>query len=206
MTAKADISQQLGIKTDLYDTMYYTGPMNVKRWDNVRTNHANLISKDTKIAIEIGSWVGDSANYICSCLPSDSCLICIDTFLGSRSHFTKDQIPQDSNHRPIILDIFLDSTKHNRDKIIPLQFSSNVAAEILRYRKIPLADYIFLDGSHATLDVYCDLCNYYPMLSPNGVLLGDDYTWDTVVAGIEKFKKEFNIEYTVKDYQYIIRK
>lgn len=52
------------------------------------------------------------------------------------------------------------------------------------------ADFIYLDASHEEEDVYEDIQNYWEVLAPGGILLGDDWTWDGVRLAAQRFAKE----------------
>jgi predicted O-methyltransferase YrrM len=41
-------------------------------------------------------------------------------------------------------------------------------------------DFIFIDGDHTTDAVLQDIRDYYPKLKDTGIMLGHDYSWDTV--------------------------
>jgi hypothetical protein len=57
------------------------------------------------------------------------------------------------------------------------------------------ADLIYLDGSHDYEDVACDIAAYRPLLTPGGVLFGDDYdTWVDVRQAVEGCGDAFRVE------------
>jgi hypothetical protein len=38
--------------------------------------------------------------------------------------------------------------------------------------------------------VYSDLCDYWQLVAENGVLFGDDYSWDGVRLAVNRFARE----------------
>lgn len=56
---------------------------------------------------------------------------------------------------------------------------------------------LHIDGDHSTDGVYRDLTNYYPkMIQPGGIIIGDDFSWPSVQAGLDRFCQEREITYT----------
>ena len=51
---------------------------------------------------------------------------------------------------------------------------------------------IYIDASHEEEDVYQDLCNYWEVVGNNGILFGDDYSWDGVRLAVDRFAAEEN--------------
>ena len=81
-------------------------------------------------------------------------------------------------------------------------------------KKEKLFDFIYVDGSHRLLDLYCDLVLSFSLLKIGGVIGIDDYLYnkDTILESpyegvnhfIEKFKN--NIKILSKGYRVFIEK
>ena len=152
------------------------------------------------LIIEVGSYLGFSAIGMAKRIKEtgkDCKIICVDTFLGGPDHFFLYRSKQDmrlgykhgypSLYYKFITNVILNNVQ---DVIYPLPYPSTVAFKILE----PLmkehgvqADVVFIDGSHETHDVYMDLYYYYQLVKPGGLIVGDDWAWATVRAGVRQF-------------------
>lgn len=132
------------------------------------------------LVAEVGSWMGKSATFILRRAPN-AALVCIDTWLGNMHQY------QDEGTRkrlPGIYDTFLHNVSPFQDRLVPVRATSVVGLQILRYLEIR-PDLFFIDGSHETDDVRNDVllaaeCN------PAAVLIGDDWQWPKVRAGVHQ--------------------
>jgi hypothetical protein len=171
-----------------------------------------------KLIFEVGSWKGDSAIFMASLLKKnnvDGAVVCIDTWLGSLEHLMGMEHPYWSMSRfrqhgyPTLYYQFLANVKHRglQDYIIPLPNTSTIGARWLLSQKIQ-ADLIYIDASHDELDVYLDLVNYWKVLKPGGVMLGDDMCadWPGVISAVSRFVKEQNLSIEVLEPKWAILK
>jgi len=175
----------------------------INGWNSNSPNFSKC--KGKKVCLEIGSWSGNSANTISSQMDNDAVLFCCDTFLGSHEHFLDRTLPTDQRGRPILYEMFICNTQKNKDKIIPIQLTSNAFSVVCSTLGIKF-DFIYIDGDHSAVAVYDDLNNYYKLLNDGGIIIGDDFSWGTVQEGLNRFSKEYNIFYTVEHQQFIIVK
>ena len=61
--------------------------------------------------------------------------------------------------------------------------------------------FIYVDGNHDYLPVVEDLRNYWPKLSPGGILAGHDYGWEEKgIRVIERATTEFALEYGLEKH------
>jgi predicted O-methyltransferase YrrM len=68
------------------------------------------------------------------------------------------------------------------------------------------ADLIYIDGSHDEKDVYDDLSVYWDLLSPGGVVFGDDWPWEQVSNAVKAFCADKGRAYQVHDINWLIQK
>ena len=68
------------------------------------------------------------------------------------------------------------------------------------------ADMIYVDASHEEEDVYQDLGNFWEIASDNGLLFGDDYSWDGVKLAVERFAREEKRKVAFVADKWILRK
>jgi predicted O-methyltransferase YrrM len=156
-----------------------------------------------RLIIEVGSWKGRSAIYMANrTVQKMPHIICVDTWLGAAEMWTKperDEVPERykglnlKNGYPSLFYDFLSYVKNSghSERITPLPNTSHIGSMILNRMEI-IADVIFIDGSHDFHDVMSDLNDYWDLLSPNGIMIGDDYDWLGVWSAISKFQKQKN--------------
>jgi hypothetical protein len=136
--------------------------------------------------IEVGSWKGSSAIYMCEKLRgSEFGLICVDTFLGSIEQW-KEKDPVDpgspwthakldcKNGQPRVYQHFLSNMYAWQDYVCPIPIPSLVAARLLEELRGDI-DMVYIDGGHSYGEVIEDLRAWYPYLKKDGFLVGDDY-------------------------------
>jgi predicted O-methyltransferase YrrM len=164
--------------------------------------------------VEVGTWLGGSAIHMGHLLRAaglgDSCVLCIDTWLGSSEHFLQDQERRQlkiANGRATFYDDFLRNVVDHglQDIIVPFSITSIAAAEVLRERNLK-PDLIYLDGDHTVRGARADLELYWEILRPGGVLLGDDFDWHEVHMNVLEFAYLQKLEFTAFNNKYVIRK
>ena len=106
--------------------------------------------------VEVGTWLGGSAVHMGRLLRAaglnDSCIICVDTWLGSSEHFLnapERRTLKLANGRATFYDDFMRNVvRHGlNDLIVPFSITSVAAAEV--FREIEFApDLIYIDGDH----------------------------------------------------------
>lgn len=155
-----------------------------------------------QLVLEVGSWLGKSAirsvlHYLKALHWQDFTLICVDTWLGSVEHWLRDadhasrQSLSFKNGYPRLYDHFLSHVirEELQDYIQPLPQTSVNAARILSAYELSF-DWVFIDASHDTLDVFLDMSMYWPLVKTGGVLCGDDWNWPGVRKAVEDFAQE----------------
>lgn len=140
--------------------------------------------------IEIGSWLGCSTRHMGSLLPPTGKVYAVDHWKGSVEH----QPGGSAYYKalPYLYQQFLSNVIHAglTDKIVPVRMSSLEAVEYLKDVK---PDLIYIDAGHDTDSVYKDLVAWYPFVKGRGILCGDDWSWPTVVAAVQRFAQENNL-------------
>lgn len=200
---KIEILNKLGITDPYQNIPQMTHNYKPHGWNSDSINL--LLARNKNMCLEIGSWMGGSANTLCGIIPENSVLLCCDTFLGSHEHFLDKTIPTNEYGKSLLYECFLNNTKKNANKIIPIQLGSSSAFEVFRRLNIKF-DFIYIDGDHRTNSVYNDIKESYSLLNNNGIILGDDYSWGTVQDGVNLFLKENpNLNIEINSGQYIIK-
>jgi hypothetical protein len=177
-------------------------------WNGERPFFGQLVERiRPSLIIEVGGWVGLSTLNMAYALKrnglTESSLICIDTWLGSKEHWTDPELRKtlELEHGfPTLYRRFLSNVIKWKceDVILPLPMTSLSAARYLKEYDIK-AELIYVDGSHDEKDVYEDLLAYWPLLLEGGIIFGDDWSWDSVSRAVLKFCSEMHIEYVIAD-------
>lgn len=185
------------------DTASY--PLDLDGWfENTEIFDNFIDTLKPKFIIEVGSWKGKSSHYMLRRALShgDASIVCVDTWLGSSEHWLNPgwrALLGIKNGRPTIQDQFMANVVHAglTEHVVPLPLPSRQASLILeriRQGRPGFSELIFIDGAHDEASVYEDIDAYWPLLSPGGVIVGDDYGddyWPGVVKAVERFRGEY---------------
>lgn len=173
-----------------------------------------------KTVVEVGSWKGASAVFMCKTLLEQGIepkILCVDTWLGGVDHWQQATLRDAMQIRfgyPELCQQFVSNILHEglEKFIVPLPTTSRNAAKLLRGSKV-LVDFIYIDAGHDEDDVLEDLRAYWPVLRRGGVMMGDDYkphVWPGVVRAVERFATDVGAQIVVcgdTEYpQFLIRK
>lgn len=203
------------INKDIYKDLELL-PLDLDGWNGNKSifgKHINEI-RPTRI-IEVGSWKGQSSINMGKILRSLDlkCEIrCVDTWLGALEFWSAGDGSRNlrlKNGYPQIYYQFLSNVVHNKmeDIILPFPTTSDIAHRHFKKNGI-VSELIYIDASHEEGDVYRDIKNYYELLTPGGIIFGDDYTkaWPGVQLDVKKFSEEIGIGFTIEDVFWTIRK
>lgn len=184
-------------------------------WNGERQIFPALIQQlKPSLIIEVGSWMGQSAaNMGASCKAlglSDTAVVCIDTWLGSKEHWRDPNLVEHlelQNGYPTFYRRFLTNMVQAgvSDVIVPLPMPSQIGASYLKDFSLQ-SELIYIDGSHDEKDVYDDLTAYWDLLHPGGVVFGDDWPWESVANAVKAFCAEKGCVYSVHEINWLIRK
>jgi hypothetical protein len=176
-------------------------PEDRQGWGSYHPVFAAVLKRLTpKLIIELGSWKGASAIHmagLCRDMAKQCEVVCVDTWLGSQANYMRpiDEFYRSLRHVngfPSLYYTFLGNVKRAgfADVITPLPLPSQLAAQVLRHYGAK-ADMIYIDAAHDYASVKGDLESYWPLLTENGVLIGDDYVqWPGVTKAANEFAGE----------------
>jgi len=143
------------------------------------------ISKNTKLIIEFGSWLGLSADYMFKHSHKDCIIICVDWWKGDTSIGYVDD--EDKLYNTFIVNMW-----EYKDRLIPLRMDGRDAIKYLSELNIN-PDLIYLDMDHSYDSAKLDLellLKYFP----NKLILGDDILfWPGVAKAVKEIIYEFEI-------------
>jgi predicted O-methyltransferase YrrM len=164
-------------------------PTDHQGWNSTHRWLAQAIAEvHPQVVVEIGVWKGASVINMASWMRDlglNGVVIAVDTWLGSAEHWGSDDVAR-------IYPQFLANVANAdlRDYVLPLRLDSLNAARLLRRLEI-VPDVIHLDAGHDYNSVFADLTEWWPMLRPGGVFLGDDYytdgQWPAVKVAVDQF-------------------
>lgn len=147
-----------------------------------------------KLVVELGSWLGRSA-----CLMArefiktnrQAVICCVDTWLGSFEHQEKDilqDIMKPSFGYPSIYMAFMKQVvcRNVQQFIIPIPLPTSIAARKFENIRQQI-DLLYVDASHDWRDVQRDLEDWSYLIAHDGVIIGDDYDWESVRDAVQSF-------------------
>jgi hypothetical protein len=158
------------------------------------------------VIIEVGTWKGHSAIHMASY--SGASVVCVDTWLGSLEHWVTPCWHADlhiQHGRPTLWDRFVGNVLAAgvADHVYPLPLPSSTAAQVLRHHGIR-ADLIYIDGSHETQDVMADLEAYHGLLTPAGLMFGDDWHAPSVRIAVRLFANRRDLTVLSKGGKWVL--
>lgn len=153
---------------------------------------ARRLSADTKVVLELGSWLGQSTRLLLELAPNAT-ILCVDTWQGSTDMVgNADAASRLATGR--LLEQFQRNQWEWRDRVIPLRCDSQVGVAHVYWDDI-VPDLIFFDTEHTTEHLTAELDAAFAYF-PTAKLYGDDWGWPTVRAAVEAFaaKHGFSID------------
>lgn len=188
------------IGKDVYDGIVPSSNEEVFGWNSTDPIFEKLIEQTKpNYIIEVGTWLGASAIHMAKItkkLNLNTKIYCVDTWLGAEEFWTrfKDTSERDlkckNGYPQVYFDFLSNVVRHElQDVIIPVPNTSFNGATILKHYGIK-AELIYVDGSHEYDDVKQDIISYTDLLTPNGVMFGDDIRWEGVRKAVDETLKD----------------
>lgn len=137
-----------------------------------------VIPKDTKIILELGSWLGQSTRWFLKNYPS-AIVIAVDTWLGSCEHIQKK-----AHILPTLYEAFLVNNWEWRDRLVPFRNTSLAALNFLSQIGV-IPDVVYFDSDHSRWGLLAELETVHELF-PNAMMVGDDFekensVWRSVI-------------------------
>lgn len=140
--------------------------------------HAELLSgllgPETKVVMELGSWLGKSTRFIASRAPK-AFIVSIDHWQGSAEHHST---PEWKTLLPTLYETFLKNCWMFRDRVIHLRMDT-ISGMKLAHQHGVVPDVVFIDAGHDYISARADLSNALSLF-PDAILCGDDFLWPGV--------------------------
>ena len=203
-------------RQDVWDGFRPTRPAQpeIQGWNGahpVLSQVANVAAQN--VVIDVGVWKGQSTVTMAAAMKQaqiDSCVIAVDTFLGSVEHWVAEQFDYTRSFGiPDLYQTFLENVYYSgvADYVVPLPQTSTTAALILKRLGIAAA-VVHIDASHEYADVMRDVEAFWEILAEGGFLIGDDYheAWPGVVRAAGEFSARLGQPMVIQRPKWILRK
>ena len=172
--------------------------MDLQGWGADRPIFERLMAEvRPDVVIEVGVWKGASLlrmHELAHELGLHTEFIAVDTWLGSAEHWlgAKDRarLGLRGGYPDLYRQFVFNLLELGADDVFPLPMTSTAAARVLRELGVR-ADLVYVDAGHEEEEVSADLANYSTLLSPAGVMFGDDYhsDWPGLVRAVDDFAR-----------------
>ncbi len=193
-------------------------PLDTHGWNGKCKVFEDLICQHKpNLILELGTWKGQSCFSMleaASKINLDTQIICVDTWLGSLEMLTLEP-PSNTKSDTIFVEEFIkqrDTLRKNGYPGVYFQFLSNCVHLGYSNRVFPIPnttsvgikflksldihpDMIYVDASHDYEDSTRDIRDSWDLLSPGGVMFGDDYnSWWGVEKSVDEFAENNNVK------------
>jgi len=164
--------------------------------------------KDNLHFLEIGCFEGLSTTFFLKnfLTKPNSDITVVDSFIGGREHDWLDLSK--------LINTFKENTKFAEEKVKIFQGLSSDVLLNPDVRKVQY-DFIHIDGGHESREVIEDAVLSFPLLKEGGIMIFDDYLWETHLPeflipkhSIDSFlcSHQLYLEIIQREYQVAIRK
>jgi predicted O-methyltransferase YrrM len=150
-----------------------------------------LIPRDSKIVLEIGSWLGTSIKFFGQHCPKAE-LIAVDIWEGLANH-NADGTVTATYELEKLYDTFLVNTWELKERLVPVRLLSVTGMKVIKYFGVE-PDVIYIDAAHDRENVFADISTAYELF-PKALICGDDFRYDGVVDGLTDFMRKYKVGY-----------
>jgi hypothetical protein len=185
----------------------------VQGWNGAHPSLKKLPdSFEKQIIVDVGVWKGQSTITLANNLRRQGIagvVIAVDTFLGSPEHWTSERSLFKRSNGPDLYKTFLSNVARHEltDYVIPLPQTSTTACKILHSYGIR-PTLVHVDAAHEYREALADIEDYWSILSPGGVMIGDDYhdSWPGVIRAAGEFSARIGRPLHIESPKFLLRK
>lgn len=155
---------------------------------------SSFLNEDTKLIVELGSWVGKSTRHMLEAAPNAT-IIAVDHWKGSAK---SQHMPKRKKMLPTLYETFLVNCWKFKDRLIPLKSDTLSGLQEIHDNDLS-PDLVYIDADHSYEMVLKDIRKTIELF-PNAQIVGDDWLWRGKRRPVERAVKEcaeefgFNIE------------
>ncbi len=206
----------------LYDASPYDTPEmhlapDMQGWGSTHPVFRDVIAEVLpKLIVEVGTWKGASAIHmakLCQQMRLPAEIVCVDTWLGNWQHWSRtDGVGSRKDLRmvngfPHLYYQFLCNVIHAQvqEVITPLPLTGVAGAKLFAHYGLR-PDIVYVDGDHEYESVIGDLRGWLALLSPGGVLIGDDILWPGVKRAVEEICATGQWDFTAHGDKFVMRR
>jgi hypothetical protein len=167
-------------------------PVDDHGWFTNQSTLEKFLKTDTKIVVELGSWLGSSTRFILERAPNAK-VIAIDHWSNNIKDYGNGGSTDASSDDGIekihtLWETFLSNCWDYKDRLYPVRAYTQEGLNKLRDYDI-VADVVYIDASHSYEDVLADI-TLSRELWPNAQIVGDDYVWESVIKAARDYAKK----------------
>ena len=166
--------------------LYFPAPPGPHPVDQINEGDRQVLrslAMSAKRIVDVGTFLGGSAEALCQGMPKDGKLFTVDTFEGSG--LTKGRVSKEA------------AARYARDRLS--RFNADVivgdSREVAASFDKESADLVFLDGAHDYENVMADIKAWLPSVKPNGVLAGHDFDKHWTTLGIKGIMERSHLDW-----------
>lgn len=154
------------------------------------------LSEETRLVVELGSWLGNSARFILKYAPNAT-VICVDHWKGSAEH----QGDQSAFERlPTLYEDFLSICWEDRARLVPVRERTLEGMRIIAELGL-VPDLVYIDAAHDYESVNADL-ETANRLFPESTIIGDDYLGVAVMENNKVIDIDYGVRHAVNHFIY----
>lgn len=167
-----------------------------KGWPLPENIIGSNLSEETRLVIELGTWLGNSARFILSHAPNAT-VICIDHWKGSPEHHGR----KDTAESILTLyEDFLSICWEHQARMIPVRETTLDGMRIISELGL-VPDVVFIDAAHDYKSVKADL-EMADRLFPESVIIGDDYLGVAICDNDKVIGIDYGVRHAVNHFIY----
>lgn len=155
-----------GVKTHRIDFPAKPGPISADQLSDADRAALAELAQGKKLVIDVGTFLGGSAEALLSGMPEDGRLITVDNYRGVDGSITI-QVPRD-----LMVRYVLERLEPFANQLTVMVGDSRQCAKALPPHS---ADLVFLDAAHDYENVKADIDAWLPVLKPDGLMTGHDF-------------------------------
>lgn len=157
-------------------------------WCNFETLYEEMVSKgqDNDHFVEVGSWKGKSASYMCVEIINSGKKIkfdCIDTWQGSEENKKGGDFQDDDVINGTLFETFTKNMKPVEGSYTPIRLPSLEACKLYSDKSL---DFVFIDAAHDYENVKKDILAWLPKVKIGKFLAGHDYNGKEVAQAVHE--------------------